>query len=89
MKYRSRTDIVSQILQVAGGSGVAKTKIMYGAFLSHTQLNQYLDILTTNGLLEFRKGEETYKTTDKGERFLNIYNQIDAFVEPHIGALTR
>ena len=37
MKYRSRTEIVSNILEAANG-GVTKTKIMYKAFLSYNQL---------------------------------------------------
>jgi predicted transcriptional regulator len=45
MKYRSRTDIVAQILEAASGEGANKTKIMYKAYLSHDQLKEYLSIL--------------------------------------------
>ncbi|MEW6605008.1 MAG: winged helix-turn-helix domain-containing protein, partial [Thermoproteota archaeon] len=31
MKYRSRTEIVSEILELAKDDGVSKTRIMYGA----------------------------------------------------------
>ena len=41
MKYRSRTEIVSMILEAANG-GATKTKIMYKAFLSYAQLKEYL-----------------------------------------------
>ena len=41
MKYRSRTDIVSQILEAANG-GATKTKIMYEAYLSYAQPKEYL-----------------------------------------------
>jgi len=41
MKYRSRTEIVSMILEAANGSAT-KTKIMYKAFLSYEQLREYL-----------------------------------------------
>lgn len=44
MKYRSRTDIVSEILEAAQG-GTSKTKIMYKAFLSYAQLKEYLAVL--------------------------------------------
>jgi predicted transcriptional regulator len=50
MKYRSRTDIVSQILEAANG-GATKTKIMYKAYLSYAQLKEYLSVLVENGLL--------------------------------------
>jgi predicted transcriptional regulator len=81
MKYRSRTDITAQILEAANG-GVTKTKIMYRAFLSYAQLKEYLSVLVENDLLEYVEGEQVYKTTDKGNRFLKIYNQIGEFVAP-------
>ncbi len=79
MKYRSRTDITAQILEAANG-GVTKTKIMYKAFLSYAQLKEYLAVLIENGLLEYIEGEQIYRTTEKGNRFLKIYNQIGAYV---------
>ena len=33
MKYRSKIDVMCQILRVANGGGVTKTKRMYKAFL--------------------------------------------------------
>jgi predicted transcriptional regulator len=44
MKYRSRTEIVGNILDAANG-GATKTKIMYKAFLSYVQLKEYLSVL--------------------------------------------
>ncbi len=79
MKYRSRTDITAQILEAANG-GVTKTKIMYKAFLSYAQLKEYLTVLVENGLLEYVEGEQIYRTTEKGNRFLKIYNQIGEYV---------
>jgi predicted transcriptional regulator len=79
MKYRSRTDIVAQVLEAANG-GATKTKIMYRAFLSYAQLKEYLSVLVANDLLDYNKGEGIYKTTDKGNNFLRIYNQIGEFV---------
>jgi predicted transcriptional regulator len=55
MKYRSRTEIVSSILDAANG-GATKTKIMYIAFLSYSQLKEYLSILIENNLIEFLMG---------------------------------
>ena len=75
MKYRSRTDVVSQILEAASG-GTTKTKIMYKAYLSYAQLKEYLSVLVENGLLDFEKGSQTYKTTPKGMLFLKTYSQI-------------
>ena len=75
MKYRSRIDIVSQILEVANG-GATKTKIMYKAFLSYSQMKEYLTILTDNNLLSYDEVTHVFKTTEKGFRFLQTYNLI-------------
>jgi predicted transcriptional regulator len=53
MKYRSRIDIMSQILEVANGGGLTKTKIMYKAFLSFVQLKEFLTVLTESDLLSY------------------------------------
>jgi predicted transcriptional regulator len=76
MKYRSRTEIVSHILEAANG-GATKTKIMYKAFLSYAQLKEYLAVLADNGLLEYFEAEAIYKTTGKGIKFLEIHAQLD------------
>ncbi|MEO9320047.1 MAG: winged helix-turn-helix domain-containing protein [Nitrososphaera sp.] len=75
MKYRSRTDIVSQILEAANG-GTTKTKIMYSAYLSYAQLRDYLSVMIENGLLEYEPGVSRYKTTSKGLQFLKMYNEM-------------
>lgn len=79
MKYRSRTDIVSQVLEAANG-GATKTKIMYKAYLSYAQLKEYLSILTEKGLLQYVEGERIYKTTDKGNKFIRVYQHMDNLV---------
>ena len=86
MLGRHRTEIIAQILEVVndgssssggGGEGVTRTKIMYKAFLSYAQLKEYLAILTHSGLLSFDVGTQTFKTTEKGLRFLKAYGQLD------------
>lgn len=75
MKYRSRTDIVAQILEAAN-DGVTKTKIMYKAYLSYAQLREYLSILIENGLIEYLEKKQEYRTTAKGLQFLKAYHEI-------------
>src|SRR5919205_3920519 len=77
MKYRSRTDIVGLILEAANGGGATKTKIMYKAFLSYNLMKEYLTLLAENELLEYEEGSQTYRTTEKGMRLLEIYNRMD------------
>ena len=75
MKYRSRTEIVRNILDATNG-GATKTKIMYAAFLSYAQLKEYLSVLIDNNLLEYSNGTQTYKTTEKGLNLLKMHNEM-------------
>ena len=79
MKYRSRSDIAEMILDAANG-GATKTKIMYKAFLSFSQLREYLAVLEKNGLIEYEDGMRAYRTTEKGIQFLEIQNRMDELV---------
>jgi predicted transcriptional regulator len=74
--YRSRVEIISQILEIAKGGGTTKTKIIYKAFLSYNQFKEYLTILTESDLLSYDGKRQIFKTTEKGLRFLNFYNEI-------------
>ena len=75
MKYRSRTEIVCNILEAANG-GISKTKIMYTALLSYAQLKEYISILVDNNLIEYNDGTQTFKTTEKGLNYLKMHNEI-------------
>jgi predicted transcriptional regulator len=76
--YRTRTEIAAQILQAANGHDeITKTKIMYKAFLTYAQLQEYLAILIQNGLLEYLDGTKSYKTTEKGLKFLKMHEQME------------
>jgi predicted transcriptional regulator len=81
MKHRSRTEIVCNILDAANGGGATKTNIMYTAFLSYAQLNEYLSVLIENNLLEYLDGTHKFKTTDKGLFFLKIHNEIGELLQ--------
>ena len=80
MKYRSRTEIVSMILEAANG-GATKTKIMYKAFLSYAQLKEYLSVLIENNLIEYLEGTQIYKTTEKGFNLLKMHNEIGELLQ--------
>lgn len=82
MKYRSRTEIVGLILEAANGGRATKTRIMYKAFLSFAQLREYLTTLQDNGLIEYEGGMQTYRTTEKGMRLLDIYEKMHELAPP-------
>ncbi|HET9773579.1 MAG TPA: winged helix-turn-helix domain-containing protein [Nitrososphaeraceae archaeon] len=80
MKYRSRTEIVGNILDAANGRAT-KTKIMYKAFLSYAQLKEYLSVLTENNLLEYLDVNQTFKTTQKGLNYLKMHNEMGELLQ--------
>lgn len=79
MKYRSRSDISTMILDSAR-SGATKTKIMYRAYLSYSQVVEYLEHLQQNNLLSYEEGTHLYKPTEKGLKFLNLSNDLNEMV---------
>jgi predicted transcriptional regulator len=80
VRYRSRADIISEILKIAD-NGTSKTKIMYGAYLSYVQLKDYMKVLLENGLLAYDERKLQYRTTEKGRMFLKTYDKVDLMLE--------
>ncbi len=74
---RGRIDIIKQILETANGGVTTKIKIMYKANLSYIQLKDYLMTLSNKNLLSYDLNTNTFKTTEKGIIFLEIYNKLD------------
>jgi predicted transcriptional regulator len=83
MKYRSRTEIVSMMLEAANG-GATKTRTMYKAFLSYGQLKEYLSVLIENNSIEYLEGIQSYKTTEKGLNLLKMHNEIGELLQTSI-----
>ncbi len=80
MKYRSRTDIITAILGSVSGGGQTKTRIMYSAYLSYAQAQQYLEFLITKGLLAEEAG--VFKPTLKGMELLHTFEGISDLISP-------
>ena len=76
VKYRSKTEIVANILEAANKGGTTKTKLMYKAYISYNQLKEYLSLLIENNLMEYLDGTQTFKTTEKGLYYLKLHNAI-------------
>jgi predicted transcriptional regulator len=80
---RNRIDIADQILGAANGSsGTRKIKMMYQANLSYAQLKKYLMVLTERDLLRYDLDTQTFKTTEKGHKFLETYNRLYELMNP-------
>ena len=70
-----------QILEVANGGVTKKIEIMYKANLSYAQLKEYVMVLTESDLLRYDLDTQIFMTTEKGLRFLDAYNQMDAVMK--------
>jgi predicted transcriptional regulator len=81
MTYRSRTDIAAQILDAANGGDVTQAKITYKALVSYDQLKDYLMVLIQHGLIRHDQDTRTFKTTEKGLRFLETYNEMNRMIK--------
>ena len=67
-----------------------RTKLMYGSFLSYSQLNEYLLFLLENDLISQHHHQQQQKKnerdiplfmiTEKGTQFLSIYNQMNEMI---------
>jgi predicted transcriptional regulator len=84
MQYRDRTEIIRQILEVANDAvNITRTKLMYNAFLSYSQLKEYLTLLIKRDLLSYDSITQTYKITEKGLKLLQVYNELDDMMRSH------
>lgn len=79
MKYRSRNEIVSMILDSVS-SGATKTRIMYQAYLSYTQLKEYLAYLEQGEIIKYEEGTQLYRITEKGRKLMHLYEEIGEMV---------
>lgn len=88
VRYRSRLEIVADILGVAK-EGARKTAIMYQANLSYKLLVSYLKYVIDMGLVRMESGK-TYELTEKGAGFLHEfknYRERRVEVEKELGEI--
>jgi predicted transcriptional regulator len=81
-KHRSRSEIISSILEVTNGNKARRTEIQYKSYLSYNVLKEYLLQLLRADLIEYIDGEKVFKTTPKGIQVLQTYHKMeDLFVK--------
>jgi predicted transcriptional regulator len=79
VKYRSRSEIIGVILQTAN-RGATKTRIMYGAYLSSSQVTEYLAFMQSKELLMYEEGTHLYRLTEKGLHFMGTLEEINDMI---------
>ena len=73
---RSREMIITQILGICS-RGATKTRIVYRANLNFKTVNPYIDLLTKNGMIGVKEGQnKVYETTNKGTEWLESFKVI-------------
>jgi predicted transcriptional regulator len=75
---RESLDIIDLILLVCL-NGTMKTHVMYKCNLNSKQVQDYLELLLKFALVERSdslKGRSTYKTTERGKRFIKAYAEL-------------
>lgn len=72
MTHRTATAIIAEILRLASFR-ISKSKIMYGAFLSHYLTRFYLQMLVEGRLIAKEESSNVYKATVRGKKFLELY----------------
>ncbi len=74
---RDRFNIMAEIIETAK-DGQLKTRIMYSANLSFSQVNHYLSFLIKMGLLRVHveNGKHLYETTAKGSRYIEEFREM-------------
>ena len=77
-RRRSNIEIIAEMLKI-GENGAGKTKIMYNANLSYSQIQKYLGYLISQGFvdkLQLGNPSVTYRVTESGQRLLNSINRV-------------
>lgn len=74
---RDRLYIIAEIMEITKEKQL-KTRIMYRANLSFSQLNEYLSFLIEMRFLRINEedGQKFYETTAKGERYIDNYTEM-------------
>ncbi len=82
MKYRSRGEILTNILRVVANSKATKTRLMYGAYLSYAQIEDYIGFVLKQGLISQVSDTNLYQLTEKGMQYLNLSDEMSLLVKP-------
>ena len=72
-------EIIDSILRSIG-SGQTKTRLMYSAYLSYSQLKEYIALLENRNMISLDSAMQLYFITEKGLKFLNAYKEIHELI---------
>jgi predicted transcriptional regulator len=79
-KRRDTLNIISLILEASSADAhytKKTTVIMYNTLLNHPRLKEFWIGLAEKGLLIYDNTTQTFKTTEKGLRFLEVFSELN------------
>ena len=77
-RRRSNIEIIADMLR-AGENGAGKTRIMYSANMSYSQIQKYLDFLVNQGFIskvDVGYPTVTYQVTESGLELLQLIDNV-------------
>jgi len=78
MRYRTREEIFAAILTASGsGRHMTLNKLVFYCYIPHSAAVKSTAILVQQGLLEFDKLDRTFRTTDKGFKYVGLHNKMN------------
>ena len=85
MKKEDRLSIISLLLEVSSNNSDNNARrqdskppnILYNTLLNNPRLKEYWTGLTELGLFDYDITTNTFKTTEKGLRFLEVFSELD------------
>lgn len=81
LRRRSRVEVIEQILKEARKE-TPPTRLMYLNNLSFATFNRYIKYLLDKGLIAPTQGDRVlYKTTKKGEEFLELTKKLRKYID--------
>ena len=80
VRKRSSEGVMADMLKVAI-AGAKKTKLVYRANLNFKLVEQYLEQALKTDLVEHVEATRTYHTTKKGTKFIEAYDNLEAFMQ--------
>jgi predicted transcriptional regulator len=81
VKYRSRTDVIADILKaiIVHDGKCRVTRLLYSAETSYEQLREYLEVMEDNDLI--RKTPDGWEITKKGHEFLDCVENLNSMLK--------
>ena len=84
MNKRSRTEVISSILEEVGRKRSSKIQLLRALGLSNTELDEYLVFILSKKLVREDQENGLYSITERGLHYLQVYHRTKASIEGYL-----